>query len=146
MSGGNINVRLRPLDDVRTMNRDDARALGEALIAAANSRRNPDAWGPYLDEMKERPPLLREGGLTGHVYLITDYTIQYGLDGEVLTEVANTKCDVTEQFDAILNARQRRKAEVQSRRRPHHFDYNNQCIYCLSSPGNPEWCPGGLPI
>lgn len=48
-----------------------------------------------------KPPILREGGLTGRVYIITSYTDKFDADGNYVNTVANTKFDVTDQFNAI---------------------------------------------
>ncbi|HEY2088563.1 MAG TPA: hypothetical protein VGH54_21410 [Mycobacterium sp.] len=50
---------------------------------------------------RRKPPILRQGGLTGRVYVITAYTVEYGPNGEHLSETARTKFDVTEQYLAI---------------------------------------------
>ena len=53
---------------------------------------------------EKQPPLLLRSGLTGRVWIVTRYKV---LDAERGRIEAITKHDVTDQFDAIVKARQR---------------------------------------
>jgi hypothetical protein len=50
-------------------------------------------------------PILAESGMTGHVYIVTAYTVTN--DGTV---IAHTKLDVTKQFERIEAKRAARRA------------------------------------
>jgi hypothetical protein len=52
-------------------------------------------------------PILAESGMTGHVYIVTAYTVHS--DGTV---VAHVKVDCTEQFSRIETKRAERRAKA----------------------------------